>query len=149
MKHFDNISVVKGDIHIDVRLDRFEEQFQDAQYWLDTNVMTDMIPFMPMQTGTLINLTRAMSAAVAGTGQVYAAAPPYGRFQYMGKVMIDPETGSPWARKNAEKIVTKKPLTYNKAAHPLATSHWFNAAKSAHGKKWVDTVKKIGGGGKP
>ena len=40
---------------------------------------------MPMQTGQFINVTKAMSAAVAGTGKVVAAAPPMGCFLYEGK----------------------------------------------------------------
>lgn len=144
IKHFGKFSVVDGDIKIDIDLSRFEKQFQNAQWWLDNQVMTDMVPYMPMQTGTLINITRAMSAAIAGTGQVIAAAPPYGRFLYMGKVMVDEQTGSPWARKGAKKVVTDRDLTYS---NPRATPRWFDTAKKNHGKAWVDGVKKRAGGG--
>ena len=47
-----------------------------AQYWLDNQVMTDMIPYMPMDTGTLIQNTVSRSRALAGSGLVCAAAPP-------------------------------------------------------------------------
>lgn len=144
IKHFGKFSVVDGDIKIDIDLSRFKKQFQNAQWWLDNQVMTDMVPYMPMQTGTLINITRAMSAAIAGTGQVIAAAPPYGRFLYMGKVMVDEQTGSPWARKGAKKVVTDRDLTYS---NPRATPRWFDTAKKNHGKAWVDGVKKRAGGG--
>lgn len=143
--HFNGFSLVQGDVKVDVSLNRFEKQFQDAQFYLDSQVMTDMVPYMPHRDGALVNLTRLQSAALAGSGKVVAAAPPAGRFLYEGKVMVDPVTGSPWARKGAKKIVTERPLTYS---NPKATPHWFDTAKEAHGKAWVKGVKKIAGGGK-
>lgn len=145
--HFKNKSIVEGDIKITLNMDRFSEQFNQAQYVLDGMVMTSMVPFMPMETGTLINLTRARSAAMQGTGEVCAAAPPYGRFLYMGKVMVDELTGSPWARKEAKKITTDRNLSFSKAANPKATDHWFDAAKEADGDKWIKSAKEIAGGG--
>ena len=132
------------DIELDVDLSRFEKQYGKAQYALDSMIMTSMVPYMPHQTGTFINVTRAMSAAIAGSGTVVAAAPPMGRFLYEGKVMVDPETNSPWARPGAKKIVTDKDLTYS---NPKATPHWFDTAKKNHGASWVKAVKNIAGGG--
>lgn len=140
---------------LEIDLSRFERQFSKAQYELDSQIMTDMIPFMPMQTGTFINVTRLMSAAIAGTGKVYAAAPPFGRFLYEGKTMVDEVTGSPWARPGARKVLVsqysgktgaKENLDYSKAAHPSVTDHWFEAAKKAYGKQWVEKAKRIAGG---
>lgn len=144
MKHFEHFSIQDGNIKIDINMDRFNKQFEQAQYQLDTSVMTCMIPYMPRNTDTFINLTKARSAALAGTGEVCAAAPPYGRFLYMGKVMVDPETGSAWARKGATKVVTEKNLTYS---NPQATPKWFETAKAKYCKQWVEMVKKTAGGG--
>lgn len=145
--HFKNFSIVQGDIKIDVNMDRFSKQFNEAQYVLDGMIMNSMVPYMPMDTGTLINLTRARSTALQGTGTVCAAAPPYGRYLYMGKVMVDEMTKSPWARKGSKKVTTDRNLTFSKAANPKATDHWFDAAKKADGDKWVKKVKEIAGGG--
>lgn len=134
-------------IELDVDLSRFENQYEDGQYELDSMVMTSMIPYMPHRTNTFINITKAMSAAIAGSGNVYAAAPPFGRFLYEGKVMIDPETKSPWARPGAKKIVTDKNLNYDKSHNPKVTDHWFDTAKAKHGKSLVKAVKKTAGGG--
>jgi hypothetical protein len=134
-------------IELDVDLSRFEKQYGKAQFVLDDAVMTSMDPYMPHRTGTFINVTKAMSAAIAGSGTVVAAAPPMGRFLYEGNVMIDPETGSPWARPGAKKIVTDKSLNYDTAHHSKATDHWFETAKKNHGKSWVKAVKKEAGGG--
>lgn len=143
--HFPGFSLVEGDITVDVSLNRFEKQFQDAQYYLDGEVMNDMVSYMPHRDGIFVNLTRMRSAALQGTGKVIAGAPPQGRFLYEGKVMVDPVTGSPWARKGAKKVVTERPLTYS---NPKATPRWFDTAKEKHGKSWIKGVKKIAGGGK-
>lgn len=144
------------DIEVDVDLSRFQRQFGDAQKKLDQAVMTSMVPFMPMQSGAFINVTRGMSAAIAGSGTVIAAAPPMGRFLYDGKTMVDEVTGSPWARKGARKVLvseyTQKTnatpnLSYSKAIHPDATDHWFDKAKAKDLKVWVDLVKRTAGGG--
>lgn len=154
--HFREISVVSGDIKINIKLNRFSDQFNKAQYELDSGVMTSMVPYMPMRDGQFINLTRAESAAIAGTGEVVAAAPPSGRFLYEGKTMVDEKTGSPWARKGAKKVLVsqykgktnaKQDLQYSKHKNPKAQSHWFDAAKKADGDKWVAKVKKTAGGG--
>ena len=62
-----------------------------------------MVPYMPHETGTFINVTRAKSASLAGTGMVCAGTGPMGRFLYYGKGMVDELTGSPWARKRGKK----------------------------------------------
>lgn len=134
----------KPNVEMRINLSRFERQYEDAQFALDNMVMTSMQPYMPHRTGTFINVTKAMSAAIAGSGTVVAAAPPMGRFLYEGKVMVDPETNSPWARPGAKKVVTDRELKYS---NPKATPHWFDTAKKNHGKSWVKEVKKIAGGG--
>ena len=131
-------------IELDVDLSRFEKQYGKAQFILDNAVMTSMVPYMPHRTGTFINVTKAMSSAIAGSGTVVAAAPPMGRFLYEGKVMVDEQTGSPWARPGAKKVVTDRDLKYS---NPKATPHWFDTAKDKHGKSWIKAVKNIAGGG--
>lgn len=145
--HYEKKSGKVLDIEIDVDLRRFQKQFSEAQYLLDSAIMQSMIPFMPMESGTFINVTRGISAALAGTGTVCAAAPPMGRFLYEGKVMIDPETGSAWARKGAKKVETNKALDFFKGAHPQVADHWFDKAKKQDLKQWVSLVKKTAGGG--
>nr|DAM96477.1 MAG TPA: Minor capsid protein [Caudoviricetes sp.] len=159
IKHFKGFSVVDGDIRVKLDMHRFEEQFRRAQYQLDGAVMNSMVPFMPMITGSFINTTRAASAAIQGSGEVYAAYAPQGRYLYMGKVMVDRDTGKgPYKiptgpggeyvlrfRKGAKLVATDRPLKYS---YPKAQSHWFDAAKKKDGKKWVRGVKETAGGGK-
>lgn len=133
-------------------LTRFGPQISRAQYELDSMVMADMVPLMPMQTATFINVTKAMSAAYAGTGKVVAAAPPMGRFLYKGKTMVDEKTGSPWARKGARKVLVSqyggKTNAQPNLTYTRGQSHWFEEAKKRKSKKWIAHVKKTAGGGK-
>lgn len=159
IKHFKGFSVVDGDIRVTLDMSRFEEQFRRAQYQLDGAVMSSMVPFMPMITGSFINATRAASAAIQGSGEVYAAYAPQGRYLYMGKVMVDRDTGKgPYKiptgpggeyvlrfREGATLVPTNRPLKYS---YPKAQSHWFDVAKEKDGKTWVKNVKKTAGGGK-
>lgn len=137
------------EIKLDMSLDlsRFDKQLAKAQYALDSMVMTSMVPYMPMDTGTFINVTRGMSAAIAGSGKVVAAAPPMGQFLYEGKVMVGERTRSAFAAKGERKEVIEKPLNYSRHAHPNVTDHWFDTAKKIYGKQWVKKTKKIAGGG--
>jgi hypothetical protein len=144
--HFPSFSIVKGDIKVNISLNRFEKQFQEAQYWLDGQVFTDMEKYMPFRDGNMRNVSAIMSRSMQGSGQVIAGAPPYGRFLYEGKVMVDPVTGSPWARAGAKKVVTDRDLVFDKTAHPRATDHWFDAAKEQYVKSWAKGVKKRAGG---
>lgn len=144
--HFPSFSIVKGDIKVNVSLNRFEKQFQEAQNWLDGRVFTDMEKYMPFRDGNTRNVSAIMSRSMQGSGQVIAGAPPYGRFLYEGKVMVDPVTGSPWARAGAKKVVTDRDLVFDKTAHPRATDHWFDAAKEQYVKSWAKGVKKRAGG---
>ena len=141
--HFPDISIVSANMRAYVKMDRINANLEHAQWWLDNQVMTDMIPYMPHNTGAFVNITRAQSAAIAGTGEVVAGAAPMGRFLYNGVVMVDPETGSPWARPGAKKIVTARPLTYS---NPQATPKWFDTAKQNHGQQWIAGVKLRAGG---
>ena len=153
---FKNLSYKAGEIHIELDMSRFERQFQQAQYYLDGAVMNSMVPYMPMITGSFVNTTRAASSAVQGSGLVYAAYAPQGRFLYEGKVMVDELTGSPWARRGARKVLVseytgqtnaRENISYTHQAHPKAQDHWFDAAKQADGKIWIKDTKRIAGGG--
>ena len=143
--------IIEGKMMLNLK--RFEGQYEKAQFELDTMVMTSMEPYMPKVTGTFINVTQGMSRAIAGSGKVFAAAPPMGRFLYEGKTMVDEKTGSPYARKRAKKVLVSQ-FGGKTAARPElqferaeATPQWFETAKKNHGDAWVKKAKKLAGGG--
>lgn len=63
-KHFPSFSVVNGHVKVQVDLTRFDKQFQEAQFWLDGQVMNDMIPYMPFRDGIMVDATRVRSASM-------------------------------------------------------------------------------------
>jgi len=130
-------------LKIDIDANRLGEKKKKAQYWLDSQIMTDMVPLMPMDTGTFIASTIAQSAAMAGSGEVIAGIGPMGRFLYEGLVMVDPDTGSPWARAGVKKVVTDQPLVFSRAG---AVAYWFDETKTMHLTDWVNGVAKFYGG---
>lgn len=135
--HFKGFSVIEDGVDIRVDMDHLEDNFNRAQYALDSAIMTSMEPHMPMETGQFIAVTKGMSAAVAGTGQVVAAAPPSGRFLYEGKAMIGRYSKSAWAKKGEKKVLSGKSLTYTRGG-----PKWFDKAKAKDGDNWVRIVKK-------
>lgn len=154
-EHFQNFSCVHGHFAAEVHFDRFSRQFAAAQQWLAEQVLADCKPFMPMETGSLIQ-----RSYVDDGGRKVVFPGPYARYLYGGVVMVDAETGKgPMKipdgsggyllrfRKGATLKPTSRPLTYSTTANPQATDHWFDAAKAANQDYWLEQVKRIGGGG--
>lgn len=136
----------------DLPLTELNDRLQLAQYALDSQIMADMVPYMPLRTGGFIQRTTAESAAMAGTGQVCAAAAPFGRFLYEGKVMVDPVTGSTWAAKGRKKVLVsqfkgktkaKEDIEFLRSAHPGARKEWFDAAKREHMREWTKLAQEV------
>ena len=112
-----------------------------AEHVLAQQVMKDTTPFVPALTGSLTQHARVIGSEVIYPG-------PYARFLYYGKVMVDPATGSTYAPKGGTKVITDRNLVFNRAMHPQAQSHWFEASKAQNLEKWVRVadraVKKFG-----
>ena len=140
MQHFPNFSYVDGQVRVHMDLQRFYAQYVAAQQWLGNQVLNDCKAVMPLLTGSM-----QQRSYVNDEGSEVVFPGPYARFQYGGKVMVDPVTGSPWARPGAKKVLTDRPLTYSRAG---ATDHWFDTAKAQHGESWIQGVKARAGGGK-
>lgn len=140
MQHFPTFSYVDGQVRVEIDLQRFYKQYLEAQRWLGNQVLHDCKAVMPLLTGSM-----QQRSYVSDNGSEVVFPGPYARFQYGGKVMVDPVTGSPWARAGAKKVLTDRPLTYSRAD---ATDHWFDTAKAQHGDSWIQGVKDRAGGGK-
>ena len=105
---------------------------------------------MPKVTGDFIQRTVAKSAAVQGTGTVYAGAGPEGRYLYMGKVMVDAKTGKgpmniPGVglryKKGTKLKATERELDFNKLANPDVQKEWFLPAKKKDLKSWIEQAQ--------
>ena len=106
-----------------------------AAHAVAEQIRKDTKPFVPFLNGYLDKSTK-----VEGNLVIYDT--PYARFLYFGKVMVDPDTGSPWAKKGATKVLTNRDLVYTTDFHPKAQSHWFEASKAENLDKWVKVAQK-------
>ena len=106
-----------------------------AEHAVAVQMEKDTRPFVPALSGSLMNKTR-----VEGNVVIYPG--PYARFLYYGKVMVDPDTGSPFAQKGAVKVLTDKDLVFNKSVNPQAQAHWFEASKAQNLEKWMRVYRK-------
>lgn len=114
---------------------RLAEGSTKAEHVVAQQVRKDTMPYVPALTGSLSQRTRVKDGTVIYPG-------PYARFLYYGKLMVDPETGSPWARKGAKKVLTDRNLVFNTAVHGQAQSHWFEASKAQNLEKWVRVAQE-------
>lgn len=121
-KPFSDVHTDDGAVRLDLKLDRLNVSHETAQQWLDTMVMRDSTPFVPMRTGALSRSVQ--TGTVIGSGKVVWDC-VYARYCYYGFAM-----------------------NFSKQFHPDAQAQWFEAAKAVHGRSWLKQVRKIGGGGK-
>ena len=151
--HMGKWSYVDGNIRVNIDLTHLGEKLQEAQAWLGDRVLESCRACMPHATGDLQQRSKTEDG---GRKVVFPGL--YARYQYMGKVMVDKDTGKGPMRiatapgeymlrfKNgADLIATDRPLKYS---DPNAVPKWFDVAKQRHGKEWVQGVKDIIGGKK-
>lgn len=114
-----------------------------AEHAIALQVEKDTKPFVPALTNSLTQRTRVVGDTIIYPG-------PYSRFLYYGKVMVDPETGSPYAPKGGTKVVTDRNLVFKQSEHPQAQAFWCEASKAQNLDKWLrvaeKAVKKYGTG---
>lgn len=156
MINIPDIHLSGNGVTINVNMQKLTADLNRAQYLLDSQIMTDCLPYMPLLSGTLKGATIAESQSLAGTGIVCVAAGlPYGPFQYRGVRYVNAKTGKgarPITLPTGEikfrfpygshLIPTNIPLVYT---NPQAKAKWFEVAKEAHESQWVELVKKTVG----
>lgn len=108
---------------------------QRAAHAVAVQIQKDTEPFVPARTKSLANRSQVVENRAIYPG-------PYARFLYYGKLMIDPDTGSAWARYGAAKVVTGKDLDIKTAVHSQAQSHWFEASKAQNMDKWERVAER-------
>lgn len=115
--------------------DKLVDGCTKAEHTVALQVRKDTSPYVPALTGDLDRRTR-----VDGSRVIYPG--PQSRYLYHGKLMVDPATGSSYARKGTTKILTEKNLVFNKAMHAQAQSYWFEASKAENLEKWARVADK-------
>lgn len=106
---------------------------EGAEHTLAVQMAKDTDTYVPARTRSLANRVIVSEDTIIYPG-------PESRMLYNGKLMIDPNTGSAWARKGATKVVTGKDLNISQAVHGKAQSHWFEASKAQNLDKWRRVV---------
>jgi hypothetical protein len=131
-----------AELRFDVKVEGFNnikdtitEWGTKAEHALAIQVAKDTTPYVPFKTGTLSNATKIIGNMIVYPG-------PYSRFLYYGKLMVDPDTGSPWARKGAKKVLTDRNLVFSQEGHSEAQAFWFEASKAQNLDKWVEQAAK-------
>ena len=130
---------------VNISFDRLARYMSASQRALDEQVLKDMIPFMPMESGHLVQDTLAMNQPNIGSGELVLDTTEYARFLYHGKLMVHEPTGSSWAPAGETKVVTDIPLSYSKEAHPNAGQEWFERAKEAKKRTWLKVAREAAG----
>ena len=108
-----------------------------VQQAIDSEILRVCDPYIPMDNGDLIR--SGIANTVIGSGEVVWNT-PYAHFVHEGIVYVDPVTGSPYARKDAQKVPTDRKLQYQGA--PMRGDHWFDRAMQNGG---IKAIEKAGG----
>lgn len=99
---------------------RIPQNVEQAQKYLDSQVLKDTDKYVPMRTGILVK--SGILGTRIGSGEIEYIA-PYAKKLYYG--------------------VTIK---LSKSRHPLACAKWFEASKAVNKRSWLAEVRKIAGG---
>lgn len=109
-----------------------------AEHALAIQMAKDTEPYVPARTKSLANSTIVHEDTIIYPG-------PYAHYLYVGKLFIDPKTGSPWVPDGASKVIDPKgrDLNISTAVHSKAQSHWFEASKAQNLPKWKRVAGRL------
>lgn len=117
-----------------------------AAHILAIQMAKDTEKYVPALTKSTANKTHPDSKRMMdGTeidGDTIIYPGPYARFLYKGKLMVDPNTGSAWAKEGKHKVVKDKNLVFSKSVHADAQDHWFEASKAQNLDKWKRVAER-------
>lgn len=98
-------------------------------------ILADMNEYVPDDQDGLKD-SSAIHSDIAHGELVWAT--PYARYLYHGILMVDPKTGSAYAREGQTKVKASPEvrLKFDKLKNPKAGSHWCERAQADHGDEW-------------
>lgn len=117
--------------------EKLAQSCTEAEHMVSIQVQKDTSPFVPASGAPAGMDTRTK---VDGSMVIYPG--PYARYLYLSKLMVDPETGSSYAKKGRTKVLTDKNLVFSKAMHAQAQAYWFEASKAQNLDKWIRVAEK-------
>lgn len=97
--------------------------------------LADCNEYVPDDQDALVNSSNIHSDILHGK---LVWSTPYARYLYHGVLMVDPKTGSAWAREGQTKVKVSPEvrLKFDKRKNPKAGSHWCERAQADHGAEW-------------
>lgn len=100
-------------------------------------VLDDINEYVPDDQGQLIDSSATHSDVLHGA---LVWATPYARYLYHGVLMVDPKTGSAYAREGQTKVVASPEvqLKFDKGKSPKAGSHWCERAYADKHDEWQE-----------
>ena len=108
-------------INIGETCKRFEPRYHRAQKFIDSEVLRDCAPYVPMSS----SITKGNLMKSGNTGTVIGS----------GKVIYN----APYAKRCYYALHVK----FNKNEHPKACAQWFEPAKAANKTKWINGAERI------
>ena len=129
---------VKVKNHIDIP--KHIKEVKDPDFWkFGAHEWWRLLdPYTPMETGTMSKQVNIRGEE--GNGTVHYLA-PQAHYLYKGELMVDPKTGSSYAREGTKKVYAGRELCIKKSKHPLATKEWDKAATPTQKPKLIRAMQ--------
>lgn len=101
-------------------------------------------PYVPMDKKVLIN-----NVTYDKNYESFTYQSPYAHFLYEGRLMVDPKTGSSYARKGTQKIYKTPTQELEYKGGPMRGKHWDKRMWADNGEKIINSIQKyVDRGGK-
>lgn len=126
---------IRFDVKVEINDAKLKARVDRANEILANEAMKDTEKFVPASSAKRL----AGDAKVVGDTIVYPG--PYARYLYHGKLMVDPETGSSYAKKGNTKTLTGKSINVARS-NPMAQPEWFEVSKGLNLEKWKRVFAK-------
>lgn len=124
------VNINSAQIAVDIRA-----ASEKARGITSQQALADCNEYVPDDQDALVNSSNIHSDILHGK---LVWSTPYARCLYHGVLMVDPKTGSAWAREGQTKVKVSPEvqLKFDKRKNPKAGSHWCERAQADHGEEW-------------
>ena len=124
------VNINSAQIAVDIRA-----ASEKARGITSQQALADCNEYVPDDQDALVNSSNIHSDILHGK---LVWSTPYARYLYHGVLMVDPKTGSAWAREGQTKakVSPEVRLKFDKRKNPKAGPHWCERAQADHGEEW-------------
>ena len=131
---------MKFEVNCNINIPENLAKVEDDKFWLfgANEYHRLMVPYIPYITGTTAETVQISSEPMCGIIEFLA---PQAHYLWEAKLMVDPNTGSSWAKKDVRKVYTNIQLDLSHNNHPKATDHWNEAANETQLPKLIDAMQ--------